>query len=77
MRPPQLPSQLLFACEPERSLVAGSLVVDAIEGKVVVGCSCFVVTGGSKTLFTTGNAFTGGTVAHKTFHGSCFLPMAT
>ena len=37
-------------------------MVDAVEGEDV-GCSCGVVMEGSKTLFTTRNGFTVGTVA--------------
>ena len=59
LRPPQLPSQLAFAQEPERGLLVGSVVVDAIEVEVVVGCSGCVM-GGSKTVFTTRNGFMGG-----------------
>ena len=73
LRPPKLPSQLAFACGPEQGLEVGSQVVDAVEGEVVAGCSCFVLMGGSKTLFTTRNGFMGGTVATtKRFMGAAF-----
>ena len=63
---------LSCACEPEWGLVAGSLVVDAVEGEVV-GCSCCVVMEGSKALFTTRNGFMVGTVAtRKRFMGATF-----
>ena len=63
---------LSFPCEPEWGLVAGSLVVDTVEGEVV-GCSCFVVMEGSKTLFTTRNGFMVGTVGTtKRFTGAAF-----
>ena len=52
--------------------MAGSLVVDAVEGEVV-GCSCRVVMEGSKTLFTTRNGFMVGNVATtKRFMGAAF-----
>ena len=52
--------------------MAGSLVVDAVEGEVV-GCSCCVMMEGSKTLFTTRNGFMVGTVATtKRFMGAAF-----
>ena len=48
-------------------------MVDAVQGEVVVGCSCCVVMGGSKALFTTSNGFMGGTVAtRKLFMGTAF-----
>ena len=37
---PAVAPMISFACEPERGLVAGSLVVDAVEGDIVVSCSC-------------------------------------
>ena len=60
---PAVAPMISFACEPERGLVAGSLVVDVAEGDIVVGCSCCVVMGGSKTLFSTRNGFMGETIA--------------
>ena len=39
----QLPSQLACAREPEPGLVLGSVVLDAMDGEVVVGFSCCVV----------------------------------
>ena len=40
LRPPQLSPQLTFARELERAPVVRSVVVEAMEGEVVVGRSC-------------------------------------
>ena len=44
LRPPKLQWPLAFTSEPERDLVVGSLVVEAIGGEVVVARWCWRMT---------------------------------
>ena len=88
LRPPKLPSPLAFASELERGAGGGIggggcvvVVVEAMQGEVVIGCSFCVVMGATRKSFYHQKQF------HRSifldplppnrFHGTSFLPTAT